>query len=123
MDSTPAKSATNRNPVDRSFRSFSRSATPFLACATLTWPLCTTMMASCSRSYRTSIILASLSSRCGNRFGEEPRPFLRLVDPYRDQAGGRDVTELVAKRVRGSQPAGQPPIIFAELAQHILRAD
>ena len=53
-------------------------------------------------------------------FEEEPDALLGLIDPILDQARGRNVTIVVAKRMARSQTVRQSRVVIAELGQHVL---
>ena len=53
---------------------------------------------------------------------QKPRPLFALVDPNLDQARRRDVVVPVANFMCGAQAACQLLVIFAQLAEHFLRA-
>src|SRR5579871_2774942 len=57
------------------------------------------------------------------RFEQEPGSPLGLVDPVLDQAGGRDVSMLIAHIVHLAQSGGERLVVLAQLGEHVERID
>src|SRR5208282_4698604 len=59
----------------------------------------------------------ALASLCG--FEQEPGTAFGFVDPDLDQAGARDVTALITKRVCLQHLLDDSPVILQQLRQHV----